>query len=368
MEVVTSRQEYGDAGSRLAASEVVDGVDVSRVWTTRFGRQHLVGRAFDYLTFYAAAGWCLLRRVEVGDVIVAKTDPPLISVVAAGVARRRGATLINWTQDLFPEVATALGVKALRPVEPFLRALRNFSLRSARQNVVLGQRMGRRVEALGVPKAKVAVIHNWSDETQIKPIERDANPLRREWGLVDKFVVAYSGNMGRAHEFGTVIDTAKRLSHRGDIRFLFIGAGARANAISQEVGLLGLRNVVFKPYQPRDRLSYSLGVADLHLISLLPALEGLIVPSKFYGIAAAGRPTLYVGDPKGEIPAILEREDCGHTVWPGESTELAALIEGLAADRARAMRLGENARRVFERDYSKSRALAKWKALISDLG
>ena len=367
VEVVTSRQEYGDATSRLAPFEVIDGVGISRVWTSRHGRQHLFGRALDYLTFYAAAGWRLLRHAGPGDIVVAKTDPPLISVVAAAVARLRGATLINWTQDLFPEVATVLGVRALKPIEPILRALRNFSLRSARWNVVLGQLMSERVAALGVPRDRIRIIHNWSDETQIVPIDRDSNPLRHAWGLADRFVVGYSGNMGRAHEFGTILDAAERLRDRDDIRFLFIGGGAQAEHIVQEAKRRGLGNVDFKPYQPHEQLRTSLGAVDLHLISLRPALEGLIVPSKFYGIAAAGRPTLYIGDPKGEIPTILERADCGHTVRPGESAELAVHIEKLAADRSRAIRLGENARRVFEREFSKSRALAKWTAIINNL-
>ena len=367
VEVVTSRQEYGDAASRLAPFELIDGVGVSRVWTSRYGRQHLFGRTVDYLTFYAAAGWCLLRRAGPGDIVVAKTDPPLISVVAAVVARLRGATLINWTQDLFPEVATALGVKSLKPVEPILRALRNFSLRSARQNVVLGQLMAQRIEAQGVPQDRIRIIHNWSDETQIVPINRNANPLRRDWGLADRFVVGYSGNMGRAHEFGTIIDAAELVKDQKNIRFLFIGGGAQADYIVQEAKRRGLGNVDFKPHQPREQLRYSLGTADLHLISLQPALEGLIVPSKFYGIAATGRPTLYIGDPKGEIPTMIKRAECGHTVRPGEAVELARYIENLAEDRPRAVRLGENARRVFEQEFSKTQALVKWKAVIDSI-
>ncbi len=361
---MTSRQEYGDPGASLSPSEGIDGVAISRVWTSRFGRQRLLGRALDYLSFYAAAGWCLLRRARRGDIVVAKTDPPLISVVAAVVARLRGATLINWTQDLFPEVATAIGVKGLAPLEPVLRMLRNFSLKTARRNVVLGDQMARHLTAQGIPNDRISVIHNWSDEEYVRPIARDANPLRRQWGLENKFVVGYSGNMGRAHEFATIIDAAELLKDEEEIRFLFIGGGAQADYVAYESQRRGLRRVIFKPYQRRDKLCFSLGAADVHLISLLPALEGLIVPSKFYGIAAAGRTTLYIGDPRGEIPTILARGNCGYTVRPGEAAELAGWINKLAGDRATAARLGENARSLFEREFSKTRALAKWRNVI----
>src|SRR5512140_1118252 len=127
--VVTSRQRYDDAGAVLPARERIDGVEVHRVRTTRFGRDNLVGRAADYATFYLAAGWRLWRIARVGDVVVAKTDPPLISVVASVVARWRRAPLVNWVQDVFPEVAEALGVRALKgPQAALLRWLRNRAL------------------------------------------------------------------------------------------------------------------------------------------------------------------------------------------------------------------------------------------------
>lgn len=364
---MASQQAYDDRQFSLPRSETVKGVLIWRVWTSRFGRQRLFGRALDYLTFYVSAASRLMRCVGPGDIVVAKTDPPLISVIATGVARLRGAVLINWIQDVFPEVATAIGIRGIAPVEPILRALRNFSMRTARYNVVLGLRMAERISAQGIPDDKISVIHNWSDEALITPIDGNSNHLRQEWGLEGKFVVEYSGNMGRAHEFTTIIDAATLLKKRSDIRFVFIGGGAKADYIVEEIAQRKLSNFDFKPYQPRDQLVYSLGAADLHLISLLPALEGLIVPSKFYGIAATGRPTLYVGDPRGEIPAILVQADCGHTVQPGEAAALADYIVTLADDRPKAIRLGKNARALFEREFSKTRAFAKWQALINTI-
>src|SRR5437868_7207172 len=152
VEVVTSRQRYDQAAAKLWSRETVRGVSVRRVWSTRFGRAFLPGRAIDYATFYASAFCALLRRATRHTTIVALTDPPLISVVAAFAAMLRRATLVNWTQDLFPEVAEALGMRALR----VLRRARDWSLRRARVNVALGEAMAARL-----PRA--AVIHNWGD-------------------------------------------------------------------------------------------------------------------------------------------------------------------------------------------------------------
>lgn len=363
--VVTSRLRHDAPSASLAPRERIDGVDVHRVWSTAFGRAGTAGRALDYLTFCASASlrlWQLARR---NDVVVAKTDPPLISVPAAWVARLRGARLVNWLQDVFPEVAAELGVPLARgPAGWLLRWLRDGSLRHAAANVVVGQRMRERVSALGVDPARVAVIANWADGSRLRPVDRESNPLRAEWGLRDKFVVGYSGNMGRAHEFQTVLDAAAALRGRADIAFLFVGGGAQRAMLAAAAAEQSLPALLLKPLQLRESLERSLGAADVHLVSLLPALEGLVVPSKFYGIAAAGRPTLFVGDPDGEIGAAVRAADCGYAVRRGDVAALVAAIEGLRSDPALRERMGHNARRSFEAYWDKPLAIAKWGTLL----
>jgi len=130
-----------------------------------------------------------------------------------------------------------------------------------------------------------------------------ANSLREEWNLGQKFVVGYSGNFGRAHDFATVLDAAAMLRDLRDVHFLFVGNGAQLPWVQARVAALGLTDVSFRPYQPLDRLALSLSVPDLHLVSLKPELEGLIVPSKFYSVLAAGRPVLFVGIPRRNCQA-----------------------------------------------------------------
>ena len=185
-------------------------------------------RALDYLSFYFAASARLLGIVRAGDVVVAMTDPPLVSVPAGWVARLRGARLVNWLQDLFPEVATNLGMAwAGGPGGRLFRWLHDGSLRHAAANVVLGRRMHQRVVALGIEPSKIAQIPNWADGKVLRPADRAINPLRAKWRIGGEFVVGYSGNMGRAHEFQTVLDAADGLRAQTDIAFLFVGGGAQ---------------------------------------------------------------------------------------------------------------------------------------------
>jgi glycosyltransferase involved in cell wall biosynthesis len=365
--VVTSRLRYDDPEARLEPREEERGVVIHRVWTSRFGRHWLPGRAIDYLTFYLAAGWALLRLLRHGDVLVAKTDPPMISVLAAAVARLRGARLVNWLQDLYPEVAVALGVPGLvPPLVSALAFLRTRSLHAASMNVVPGDRMRQRVEDMGVPPERIRVIVNWSDGEQIRPISRSENPLRRDWGLGERFVVGYSGNFGRSHEFGTVLDAAARLAGNEDVAFLFIGGGARRESVEREVAQRSLGNCVFRPYQPRAALTRSLGAADVHLVTLKPELEGLIVPSKIYGVLAAGRPVLFVGDPHGELGELVDSHRIGFSVDPGDAAALEKHIRWLAAHGEEWQEMGIRARELFEARFDRKIALSGWSALLED--
>jgi glycosyltransferase involved in cell wall biosynthesis len=367
--VVTSCQRYDEAAAVLPARERIDGVEVDRVRTTRFGRDNLLGRAFDYATFYLAAGWRLWRIARAGDVVVAKTDPPLISVVAALVARRRGARLVNWVQDVFPEVAEALRVRALKgPQAGLLRWLRNRAFRSAAANVVLGESMAEVVARAGALAGRIRVIPNWADMEAVRPVAAADNPLRRAWGLEDKIVVCYSGNMGRVHEFDTILDAAQDLAGKAaSIVFLFIGGGAQRRTIEDEVRRRGLPNVQFRPYQDRAGLSLSLGVGDVHLVSQRPEVEGYVFPSKLYGILAAGRPAVFIGDREGEIGALVEREGIGVAVRQGAAAGLAEQLLRLAGDAALREAMGARARTLLCERYDKRIAFKAWLELLRGL-
>lgn len=363
--VITGCQLYGNARASLPTDESIHGVQVHRVHTSRFGRARLWGRMIDYLTFYLGATWRLLRLIRPGDIVVAKTDPPMMSVPASWAVKLKRGVLVNWVQDLFPEVATSLDVYGMRFAAPMLKRLRNRSLQSGRTNVVLGEIMAERLRAEGVPSDRITIIGNWADGDAIQPVDKRDNPLIREWGLDGKFILGYSGNMGHVHEFKTMIDAAEKLNDVGEIAFVFIGDGIARQWLVSEAARRGLKNAQFYPYQSADRLRWSLSLPDVHFVSLRPTLEGLIVPSKFYGIAAAGRPIIHIGDPDGEIARIIEREHCGWSFCVGEVEALTTCILRLATRGAwEVIEAGLCARRAFDRKYSRLHALDSWRLLL----
>jgi colanic acid biosynthesis glycosyl transferase WcaI len=259
-------------------------------------------------------------------VIVAMTDPPLLSVVAALASNR----VVNWVQDLFPEVAEALGMRLLR----VLRPIRNWSLRRARTNVVLGERMAARV-----PRA--VVIHNWADAA-LTPMARPST-----------FTVGYSGNLGRAHEIDTMLAAMRMLP---DVRFVITGGGAQRAKLQAQAP----PNVEFRPYAPREQLSESLSSADVHLVSLQPSLEGLIVPSKFYGILAVARPVIFIGAEDGELARLIDEHRLGHVVPPGDAEALVHAIRNIDDE------MGRRGRALYDQRFAPRHAFAAWERVLQE--
>ena len=319
-------------------------------------------------TFYASARRALLTATQPDDVLVAMTDPPLISLVAMQVAARRRAHLVNWLHDIYPEIAVELGVPFLRgPILRSIYYLRDRSLKTAAANVVLGNHMADKVASRGIAKDRIHIIANWSKDDEIIPVAASDNPLRREWGLENQFVVGYSGNLGRAHEFDTVLAAAERLRTNSDIVFLCTGGGHLLNRLVKCVQERDLGNFLFKDYQDNAVLKYSLGVPDVHWISLRPQVEGLIVPSKVYAIAAAGRPIIAICAKNGEIAEMVEHYHCGIVVEPGDADALVNAIQ-LRQDFTLRASMGRQSRAMLEAQYTRRQALERWRDLLQRAG
>ncbi len=370
---ITSRQLYDEPDAQLPRRETVNGVRILRVGSTNFGRASLVGRAFDYLSFAHNALWKIHSQRDA--LIVAMTDPPLTSVIAAAAHR----PYINWLQDLFPDVAEALGVRAPR----FLHRVRDWSLRRARANVVIGEQMASRVPRPVVRENwAVGVGHQTAGSRQqtaggetrgsLDFARDDGGDARDDGGgspllsaagcLLPTFTVGYSGNLGRAHDVATMIGAMRLLREDLAIAFKITGGGARLDEVRRE----NLPNVRFAPYASLEGLSDSLASVDVHLVSLNPRLEGLIVPSKFYGVLAVGRPVIYIGARDGELARLVLSHEIGYVVEPGEAVTLANAIRELANAPGKARTMGERALALYRERFSAEIAMEHWERILRD--
>jgi colanic acid biosynthesis glycosyl transferase WcaI len=358
---VTSDRGYADPARKYAARETWKGAAVERVSATGFGRASTLGRALDYSTFLFNAGIRLLSGPR-PDVVVGLSTPPILGALAVLVARIRGARSAYWTMDVHPDVAFALGV--VRPRSLAGRALSlvsGWAIRHADVVVALGETMSGVLHERGA--RRVAIVHNWTDDEEIRPMRPDESVYRAERGWGDRLVVGYSGNMGLAHEFDTLLDAAARLAS-APVTFAFIGQGPRRAEVERKALDRRLENVEFHPSVPRAALGDALAAADLHVVSLRPGAEGLLVPSKIYGILAAGRPAVYVGPPRGEVFEIVTKGACGVVVTNGDGAALAAAVSAYRFDTGRRAREGAAARAVLEAGFRKE---TQTTALLAEL-
>jgi glycosyltransferase involved in cell wall biosynthesis len=344
--VLTSAGELSKPGVSLQ-----NGVEVVRIGTL-FSKDNFILRAAGYAWMIPS----FLRRALMlarADVVVTMTDPPMLSVIGPVLKLIKGSALIHWAQDLYPEAAEEFGIfKKEGIISRILGFLSSRSIGAHDLTISVGRCMEDRLVRKGVPASRIRVLTNTGVERDIYPTERGKSLFRERHGIGEEFVVMYSGNMGRAHEFDTIIEAARILKERGEraVLFLFVGSGSEEFSTRQSVERLGLENVRFLPSQPFGNLSESLGMGDLHLVTMRKGMEGVVVPSKFYGVMAAGRPTLFVGSPLSEVGRVIQQQKVGEVISVGDSLGMVSAILNYRDYTARLEEEGSRARELILRE------------------
>jgi colanic acid biosynthesis glycosyl transferase WcaI len=361
--VLTGRARY-DGGAPLSREERHAGVHYLRVGPAGQRRHGTAGRLAAYAGYLLAAAW-RLARLSRPDVVVAMTDPPLLHAVALAVGALRGFATVWWVQDLYPELAVRLGMLRRGSVgHRLLAGVAASAARRCRRVVVLGPAMARAVVAAGARPDAVEVLHNGCDAGAVRPVAAECNPLRGELGLEGRFVVLYSGNLGRVHAFEGLIGAIRELRADEGIAFVFVGGGKRFPPVRAALGASGCRNVRFLDYFPRERLAQSLSLGDVSLVTEAPEAIGCVVPSKTYGVLASGRPVLFLGSPASDVAAIVREAGCGLTVAPGDAGAIAGAVRHLREHPQEVAALGARARAAAETLYDRPLAAARWNELL----
>ena len=285
-----------------------NGVAIRRVRHTRFNKASFLGRVVNMVTFQLAATWSALTSRRM-DVVVVETDPPFLCMLGRVLQLLRGGKLVCYLQDVYPDVAVALG--KLRPgiLARLLRAIFFHIYRRSDAVVVLSADMRAPLLESGVPADRIQIVPNWVDTQAVRPLKQ-GNAFRHSLGLVEKFVVMYSGNMGLSQRLEHILSAASDLRHRDDIVFVLVGDGADRRNLERIAADRQLSNVRFVGYQPKDQLADSLSAADIHLVILRPEVKRLLMPSKLYGVLASGTPALVLADADCELArTVAARSD-----------------------------------------------------------
>jgi len=314
-----------------------------------------IGRVVSYGSFFVAAAVQGVLGPKPA-LVVTLTTPPLISLLGTLLKSFRGSRHFIWEMDLYPDIAVNLNVlKPRSVVTRLIGSVVDFSRKRADGIIALGDDMKARLVARGIPEHKVLVAENWADGREIVPAPFEEGPL----------VVHYSGSFGLAHEQHTIAEVMRQLRDDHRFRFVFVGGGARRVRLEELCRAEGMDNAEFRPSASRSELSRSLAEGHVGLVTQIPETAGAVVPSKTYGIMAAGRPMLYVG-PESATPAlVLRRHECGWRIEPGDVAGMVRLLKRLEQDRTLVREAGARARRAFEEYYDRPIGVAR---ILSILG
>ena len=341
-------------------------VEILRAYNPRLNKRVFLARVLNlssYFCFSFLAGFFARRP----DVVIVETDPPVLGLVALFFARLYRAKFVFYLQDLYPDVGVALGKLRNPLLIHALEASTRCILNGADRVVVLGDDMRQRVLGKGYRHAaRIHVIPNWVDTTQVRP-HSGVNAFREAHQLNGHFVVMFSGNLGLSQGLEQVLDVAAALAGDKRVRFVFVGEGAVKADLMERAKARGLSNTLFLPYQPKEFLSVSLSAADLHLVPLQKGITGLIVPSKVYGILAAGRPFVAAIEDDSHAAQIVREHGCGIRVEPDSPAELKAAIVWAVDHPAELQEMGRRGREASVRIFDRTISVGKFRAMIEEL-
>jgi colanic acid biosynthesis glycosyl transferase WcaI len=345
--------------------ELRNGVKIVRVRSTSYDRSALSRRAANYFTYVVGALREAFRHGK-PDVVLCMTDPPFIGVAAELVARRYRVPLLVSSQDVFPEIAVKLGRLTNPAVIGALRIAIGSYLRHADRVVVIGETMKERIIAKGVDPGRISVISNWGDAERITPGPRD-NEWARTHDLLGKFVVMHFGNVGHAQDLDTLIRATTLLRDLGDLVVPIIGVGARLKELTELAATLEADKIRFLPWQEYVQRALPISAAHVHVVGLARGLAGYIVPSRMWGVLAAGRPVIAAAEEESETAAVVRKTGCGVVVPPGSPLSLAEAIRDFYDGLYDLDEMGRRARAYAETETDRSIAVSRYRDVLQEI-
>jgi len=355
--VFASARGYDDPSRRYPLRERRDGVEIRRMGLSSFGKGSIALRVAAQLIFL---GQCVARGVFVRGVrgVLVSTSPPMASIAALVVRAVRRVPLVYWVMDLNPDQMIELGkLRASSPLARLFNAFNRFILKRAAVVIALDRFMAERLNRKLDVTDKLEVMPPWPHQEALEVVEHADNPFRDEHGLGSgddrAFVIMYSGNHGFSTPVRTVLDAAVRMQDRARLRFFFVGGGVGKRDVERTIAEHRPTNIVDLPYQPLERIKYSLSAADVHLVSVGDEVVGVVHPCKVYGAMAVARPILLLGPDPCHVSDIIQEHRIGWHITHGDvEGAIATIDEILATPEAELGEMGRRAQRLTEQGLS----------------
>jgi colanic acid biosynthesis glycosyl transferase WcaI len=335
---------------------------ILRVGSTDYSRTGMRRRVLNYLTYVAFS--VPLAMCASADVVLGMTDPPFEGIVAAFVALLKGKPLVYNVRDLYPDMAVGGSIVKAGPLTKIWEILHKWALRRSARIVALGEDMRTRIVAKGVKAERVMVVRDGAqiceensmpavDPLVVRAIRGDFN-----------FVLLHAGNLGFYGAWETLVAAARMLADDG-IGLVFVGDGAQRGQI--EAAAAGCKNIRFLPFFPSSKIASVLAAPNAHVVTVKRGLEGVIVPSKMYGILAAGKPIVAVAPRETDVARIGEEKGFAISANPDNASQVAHEVRQLSHSPETLRRMGEAARAAAN-DFDRVSELRKFVRIIEEAG
>ena len=349
--------------------EEYKGMKVIRVRVPEFQKSNKISRIKNLVAYFLNALLATFK-IEKQDYIFTISQPPILGGVLGVLGKWiKGGRLIYNIQDFNPEQTMAVGYSKNKLLLNLVMAVDKFSCKLSDKVIVVGRDMQEtlrnRFNNKKVPKN--VFINNWINEKDIYPLEQNHPKIinfKEKYNLKDKFIIMYSGNIGLYYDLENIIKVIGEFKDREDVVFAFVGDGTVKDKVEAYVNENNLNNVTFIPYQDKADLIYSLNAADIHWVVNAKGIKGVSVPSKLYGVMAAGKPVLGVLDEGSEARLIVEDCNCGVCIEPGNYKEISNNIEYILNNKEEIRALGSNGRQYLESNLTKEVSINKYKENI----
>ena len=342
-------------------------IKIIRVYHTLLPKSVLLGRFTNWVIYGIFSFFAALSCNP--DIIIGCTDPPFMGIIGLVISKLKKAKLIYYCCDLYPDVVWALGKLSRSSIFSLVfDFLNKIALRKADIVVVLGQSMKERVLYKGVSEQHICVISYWEDTQSIKPVVRHVNPMFNKFGLKDdEFILMYAGNLGLSQPFDPLLKAILLIQDKQKFTFLILGDGADKHKLVKKANLLGIKNIIFMPYQSQDMRSNILSLADLHIVLSKIGIAGAVVPSKIYGIMAVARAYLSITDKENEAAYFAEKFNCGLWVDVNDPLKIADRLLWAMQNPKALTDMGNNGRKLAETEFDKSIVLKKWFSVLEEV-
>lgn len=347
--------------------ENINGVDVLRIRVPEFRKNFAPSRIVNIVSYFFSAVAATFR-VERQDYVFTISQPPVLGGLLGVIGKHlKKAKLIYNIQDFNPEQVKAVEFTGNKLILNAMMLMDKHSCKAADKVIVVGRDM---VDTLrnrfGKKMVPYAYINNWINEKEIYPLPEGnagVQKFRKRYGLENRFVMMYSGNIGLYYDLPNLLKLIAQFQQEKEVVFAFIGEGSVLEELKEYQQKHQLENVVFIPYQEKKDLIYSLNAGDVHFVMNAKGIKGVSVPSKLYGVMAAGKPVLGILEEGAEARLIVEEAQCGRVVSPEDYEAIRNLIREFIQKRnsEELACMGEKGRNYLVQHLTKDVSIKKYR-------